>query len=174
MTTGEQEFPGVERVLADYIAGMNARGLPWYISPELNSDIAVEDGGIGAMGGLWKSIKKVAKKVGKVAVVAAALAVPIPGVNVALASAIGTTGAVLSTIKTGSKGVTLPEAEQIAATVTPEVAAQLKAQGIELPPGVVVEASSASLLDAFGTNNRPLVIAAGVALAAFLLLGNRK
>lgn len=170
MAVAEQEFPGVERVLADYIAQMNARGLPWYISPELNSDVMDDDGGVGAMGGFWKSLKKVAKKVGKVAVIAAALAVPIPGVNVALASAIGTTGAVLSNIKTGSTGVTVPQADQIAATVTPEVAAQLKAQGIELPSGVVVEASSASLLDAFGTNNRPLVIAAGVALAAFLLL----
>ncbi len=173
MTVAEQEFPGVERVLADYIGQMNARGLPWYISPELNSDIAVEDGGIGAMGGLWKSIKKVAKKVGKIAVVAAAVAIPIPGVNVALATAIGTSGAVLSNIKTGSSGVTIPQAEQIASTITPEVAAQLQAAGIQLPPGVVVEASSASILDVFGTNNRPLVIAAGVALAAFLLLKRR-
>lgn len=61
-------------------------------------------------------------------------------------------------------------AEQIAAAITPLVQAELAKQGVSLPNNVAQQAVQASILDSFGAQNRPYVIAAGAGLGLLLLL----
>lgn len=154
---GGSQFPGVEKVLRNYIAREQAAGRAWYISPELNSDAYTSGDGLGILP-IFATIAAAATKIGATVVAAAPK----------IASVVGTVQAVSG--GGGGSSSSGPTAEDIAAAVTPAVQAQLKAQGVVLPGDVAQAASTASILDAFGTQNRPYVIAGAVGLGLLLLM----
>lgn len=88
-----------------------------------------------------------------------------------LAPQIASIAASVATIK-GAKGPkSQASADQLAASILPDVQARLAAQGISLPggqPGQNIVA--AGLLDAFGAANRPFVIGGAVLLGVLVLV----
>lgn len=152
------QFPGVERVLRNYILREQAAGRSWYISPELNSDMY--SSGLGVLP-IFATIAAAATKIGATVMAAAPKIASVAGTVQAVQAATGGGGG------GGSSG---PTAEEIAAAVTPAVQAQLKAQGVVLPGDVAQSAAQASILDAFGSQNRPYVIAGMAGLGLLLLM----
>lgn len=152
-------FPATERVLTNYIRQQQALGKSWYISPQLNSD--VYDGGTGL------GFLPIFAAIGSAA---AAIGAKVVALGPTIASVAGTAGSIKAMTGGGGSSAAGPTAEDIAAAVTPAVAAQLKAQGITLPNDVAQAAVSGSILDAFGSANRPYVIAGGIGLGLLLLM----
>ena len=135
-----------EQILFNFIVGeINSKGR-FYVSPTLNSDLD----GIGS--NFWDQITSTADSVAS-AVIGAAK------VKSAAQSLFGS-----------NKAQQPAAAQAVAAQVTPDVVAQLRAQGIILPDGTVRQMGFSTLLDSFGAPNRPYVIAGLVALAALLVL----
>lgn len=143
--------PATTRVLYDYVIGKLQTGEPFFISEEINSDVMRMDG-MGFLPAIFAAVSAIAPTITSVASVA------------------GTVAAV----KGAKKGKQLT-AEEIAAAVTPAVKAQLAADGVNLPNDVAQKTVAASILDSFGEQNRPWVIAglAGVGLLLLLKLTGR-
>jgi len=60
-------YPGVQKVLIEYIRREDAAGRPWYIAANLNSDVTdvpSGDPGIGFWGTLFAAVASVAGKIG--------------------------------------------------------------------------------------------------------------
>lgn len=142
-----EQYPRTFAVLKKYVETKIANREPFYISPELNSDIIQFDG-MGFIGAIISAVSSVAGVVAKVAPTVATVA--------------GMTGG------GGSKSAG-PSADDIASVVSPLVQQKLAAQGVNLPADVAKQATAASLLDTFGAQNRPMVIA-GLGLLGVLLL----
>lgn len=147
IATPVSAWPKTVAVLTAYAERKLAAGQPFYISPEFNSEILAP------------------QQMGFIAAIAAAAT--------AVASAIGVASSV-KTNKAVRKAATAEGNAQIAAQIAPAVAASLKAQGIILPNDLAAPAVQASLFDAFGAENRLLVMGALGAGILLLLMKGRK
>lgn len=146
-------YSNTERVLYDYVYSKLAAREPFYITPEISSEALMPEGGFGLA--FMAAIAALAAKIGPAVIKTAEVA-----------------GAVKSISGTSSKGDQL-SSQDIANAITPQVVANLNAQGIQLPQQVASQVTAASLTDVFGANTKPIMIAAGVALVALLLLRRR-
>lgn len=135
-------YPRTEAVLLDYARRKIAAREPFWISSTLNSDVF----GMAGMGFLTALVSAVASVAPQVAQAAA------------------TVGA----LKGGGSKAADPDA--IAAAILPQVRQKLAAQNVALPPDVAASATRAGILDAFGEQNRPLVIGGAALLGVLLLL----
>lgn len=150
---GFEGFTNTERVLYDYVYAKLAAREPFYITPEISSANLMPEGGFGLA--FLAAIASLAAKIGPAVIKTAEVA-----------------GAVKSISGTGSKGEQL-SSQDIANAITPQVVANLQAQGIQLPQQVANQVTAASLSDVFGPNTKSIMIAAGVGVLALLLLRRR-
>jgi len=152
--------PRTTQVLYDYAISRLQTGQPFYISDDFNSDVLAQNN-MGFFAAVFAAAAAVAAKV---AVIAPKVA------------AVVSTAKAISNSSGGSKSSAASvSAQDIADAVTPQVKAALAAQGVTLPNDVANKAVSASLLDSFGAQNRPYVIAglAGLGLLLVFKLAGR-
>jgi hypothetical protein len=143
-----EQYPRTFAVLKRYVETKVANREPFYISPELNSDMIQFDG-LGFINAIIAGVASVAGIVAKAAPTIATVA--------------GMTGG-------GGSKSSGPTADDIASVVSPLVQQKLAAQGVNLPTEVAQQATAASLLDTFGAQNRPYVLAGAAALGVLILL----
>jgi len=176
-------FPSVTEVLRNYIETETRAGRPWYIAPDLNSDM-IHQNGFGFFAEIGAALVSTASKIGTVAkatvsktsgftTAAGKILNPLATIAASSASLNAKAKAAYAASAPGQNVAATASASDIAAAIAPQVAAQLQSQGISLPPGVQQSAISASLLDAFGVSNRPYVIAGLAGLVLLLLLRKR-
>lgn len=147
-------------VLEAYVRRKLAAGQAFYITDELNSD-ALRSRGLGGLGFFAEIGSAIASAVGSISSVV--------GPAAQVAAAVHTIEGAGGGGGSSSSSVT---PDQIAQAILPQVQAKLAAQGVTLPSDVAHQAVSASILDAFGPQYRPLVTAGllGLGLAVLIKL----
>lgn len=148
-------FPNIEYVLQSYVDDKLSRGERFYISPKVNSDTLRYEPGMGAF---MAAIAALAAKIGPAVVKGAEV--------------YGTVKAMQGGGGGGTSSGQL-SSQDIANAITPQVVANMQAQGVQLPAAVANQVTTAGLMDVFGANTKPILIAVGVGLAALLLLRRR-
>lgn len=156
-----EAFPHIERVLNAYVHEKIATNQPFYISPDLNSDVLQMDG-MGFFAAIAATVAKAATAIGTTVKAVAPTVIKGAEVAAAVNAAKGGGGS-----SGGSSG---PSADDIAAAILPSVQAQLSAQGVQLPQGVAQKTVAAGVLDVFGPQNRNYVIAGALGILLILLL----
>jgi hypothetical protein len=153
--------PRTTQVLYDYAVSKLQKGEPFYITSDFNSEVLASDG-MGFFAAIFSAAAAAATKIAAIAPKVAQVAGTVQAVKAATGGG-------------GGGGSSGPTADDIAAAVTPAVKAQLQAQGVNLPADVAQQTVAASILDAFGPQNRPWVIAgiAGISLLLLLRLTGR-
>lgn len=155
-----QASPRLAQVLEAYVRRKLAAGEPFWITDQLNSQALAARGlkGLGFFAEIAAAISSAVGAIGSVVGPAAQVAAAVHTIE-------GVSGGGGSS--SSSAGVT---ADQIAAAILPQVQQKLAAQGVTLPADVAHQAVSASILDAFGPQYRPLVTAGLVVLGVALLV----
>lgn len=154
---GGYASPRLEQVLESYIRRKLSAGEPFYITRELNSE-RLRARGLGGFGFFAEIAAALASAAGSISSVVG----PAAEVASVVHSVTGGGG--------GSSSGSSVTPDQIATAVLPQVEAKLKADGVSLPSDLAHQAVTASILDAFGPQYRPLVIAGAVILGFAVLL----
>lgn len=139
-----QEYPRTFNVIKRYVDSKVANGEDFFLTDQVNSATVTPDQ-LGFLTAIIGAISAIAGSVGTVAGAAASI----------------------KALKAG-KGSS-SDVDSVAAQITPLVQQKLAAQGISLPGEIAQQATAAGILDTFGTENKPIVIA-GLGLIGVVVL----
>lgn len=137
-----RRFPQIEQVLGDYIQQCLATNTPFYISPELNSDVLTHEDQLGFFAMILAAIASAASAIGSTVAAVAPSIASIAGTVVSLKSLAG---------------------QQQIATAANQ---QLNPQGYNIPNAI----GSQVVNGAFGFSNQQLLLLGGGALLLVLLM----
>lgn len=165
---GENAYPRLTNVFADYMREKIARGEPFYLSPEVNSNTLTADKTGFSVDGQQSS--GMGFFFVPFLLAAAGVAAKVAPVVIAAAGAKAAVDTAAANKKAASAAQAQAQAQATAEAEAAAAAAALRSQQVAIPPAIQTQVVSAAKADVFGGVDKNLLLAGAIGLVALLLL----